>query len=360
MTVIDLNIKSLRLSRRLQNLLTDRRPLTKSRVKEITSNERKSLANIAAETLRSVDDYLRTRAIAALALRGNPEDVAILTQIVQNSKEDSRLRLQSVKGLGHLPGPEAEQSLIHSLAIKEEVIHIRAIQALGRIGTSNGLEALRQLTMPASPAESKAVRLAKALISFRHDLNQGDMPFVPGRTGMPVNISETLPVTVVRVKSRKVKTARDALEGGEYGISVHEKSGMEVKCGRARWVLLLNELVAGRGLAKAIVDRKMILGLLARYARENRTYSVQYILLSRPRADTSVELMGYRSDGTHCYSGTVAVRQKYLDFSVSDLDRPGTAPAIITGSIDSRKINLDKAVTARYRTNKRKTTEIAI
>ena len=360
MTVIESNLKSLRLSRRLQSLLTDRRPLTKSRVKEISSNERKSLANIAAETLRPVDDYIRTRAIAGLALRGNPKDAEILAQIVQNSKEDSRLRLQSVMGLCHLPGPEAEQSLIHSLAIKEEVIHIRAIQALGRIGTSNGLEALRQLTTPASSAESKAVRLAKALISFRHDLDQGDMPFVPGRTEMPDNISATLPVKVRRVKSRKVKTARDTLEGGEYGISVHEKSGIEVICGRARWVLLLNELVADRGLAKAIVDRKMILGLLARYARENRTYSVQYILLSRPRTDTSGELVGYRSDGTHCYSGTVSVRQKFLEFSISDLDRPGTAPAIIAGAIDSRRIRLDMAVTARSRTNKRKTTEIAI
>lgn len=156
------------------------------------------------ETIHPVDIGIRINAISGLARTGKPGDVDTLSHIMEDPKEDCRVRSVAAIGLGQIPGPKTEQVLTQGLAIEDDLVRIRTVQALGRIGGPGALQALDQLPSPATEPEAKAVRLAKVLIVFRHDLEIDEPAFIPGRVDMAVKESDTMPVTVRRVRSKRL------------------------------------------------------------------------------------------------------------------------------------------------------------
>jgi hypothetical protein len=97
-----------------------------------------------------------------------------------------------------------------------------------------------------------------------------------------------------------------------------------------------------------LADRPWIAALLALRYPVGLRAATQYAVLARPDAG-GVHLDVVRADGEAVYTGRATVERAVTSFSISEVDRPGTAPVRLAGRISAKGIELDLARAAPRR-----------
>jgi hypothetical protein len=150
------------------------------------------------------------------------------------------------------------------------------------------------------------------------------------------------------------RTASDRalLRGSVYGIDLAAES-FDLRCGRSAWTVFVNrELGPSAKRPDRLFERPWITALLALWAYGRKSLATQYVVLSRPD-EGGARLEVVRADGEVVYAGSADGLTTGLAFAVADVDRPGTAPAKVTGRLSSRGIDLETVVTAASRVGTR-------
>jgi len=328
----------------VENIFSAVHSLSRELLSKVQPADVEELQQIALGEIphRSVKD--RVKALNAITCIGIPQCTEILSNILQNDEEDKYLRVTAASLFSLVPSEDAESELIACLGTEEALVRLKVIKSLGCIGGSKVFEALDKISNINRDYVRKQLVFAKALISYRLGLEQDPLPFVEGVDRKRGRRDELLKLTLQRVRSKKVGKCVERLEGSTYGIEFADKMGFEVTAGKANWILLLNKKSVEKDLLRSITNQKMIIGLLTRWIKVTGTYSVQYVVLTKPNDNQSISIMVVRTDGEVCYSGRANMKKGIMSFLLSDIERPGTAPTKVKGKFGPRGVKLELTV----------------
>jgi hypothetical protein len=297
------------------------------------------------------------RAIVALAA-GRPEmAMPLLEELLSDVGRPPTDRRAAAEGLGHVASPEAERVLLGAARDRDPRVQQAVFKSLGLFG---GPDVVRELAKIQARDEHarRQLTLTQALVAHRHGLPEG--PFLPeapaGRTRLTAR-SATTDFEITAMAQEAIAAERARMHGPTYGIRL-AGWGLSVRCGGSEWTVLVNaELGRTFGSFARLADRPWIAAVLAlRYPVGVRS-TTQYVVLTRPESG-GAHLDVVRADGEAVYVGRAPIEAATTTFSVSDVERPGTAPVRVSGRISEQGVELEQARAAPRRVNTRTSADV--
>jgi len=283
------------------------------------------------------------RAITALAEGAAPKvAVPVLKAVLADGRAPSVDRITAARGLGRIGTPQAERTLLQNLNVRDQRVRQEVFAALGIAGGPAAARALARLSPPRDRDARRQLLFARALIAHRHGL---DGPFV--REARPVERrpgrrAEMTELSMGTRTARATAAARGRLRGPTYGIDLADRA-YTLRCGPAEWTVFVNREL-GRSLASpALLERPWIAGILAQWLPEREAVTTRFVMLTRPQgAQIHVDVV--RRDGEVVYTGTARPARPGVAFTITDVERPGTAPLTIAGRLRGTAVEVDTAV----------------
>ena len=287
------------------------------------------------------------RALSLLAQAADPAvSVPVLAEVARDLAARPTDRVAALRGLARVATADAQPAFQAGLRDPNPRVEIAAIAAIGETAsTREQLGVLDAAALPQHTAVQRQLTLSRALIAHRLGL---DGPFLPERRGVrrEAIASDRMRVVTLAMKSAET-TAEDLakLVGSTYAIPPAPR-GYDLRCGRARWTVFGNAEIGQTITASPrLFERPWILAIAARWQPPATEPAVQYLVLSRP-AGRAVHVDVVRTDGEIAYTGTAEPigTGTGLSFTISDVERPGTAPTTLDGMLDVDTVRLDVAI----------------
>ena len=299
------------------------------------------------------------RAIVALAA-GQPRlAMPILAEILGSTTAAPKDRLAAAEGLGLVASPDAERVLLAAAPDRDPLVQQAVFAALGRFG---GPAVVRQLSavQVRDPNAHKQLVLTRALVAHRHELLNG--PFLPQVAAGRSRLTESARTNdlTLRTKTPEATAAdRRRLHGTTYGIQLAPRS-LGLQCGRREWTIFVNAEIGQTFPALVrLTERPWIAAVLSLWYPVGIRTTTQYVLLTRPVGD-GAHLDVVRADGEVMYTGSTTVQGATTSFKISETDRPGTAPARLSGHLGPEGVELDIALAATLRVDTRTTAQAQV
>jgi hypothetical protein len=292
------------------------------------------------------------RAIEALA-RGAKAGAAIpvLARIVGEQSASIPARIAAARELGLLAKPDAERALLRRAGVEHPRVQQAVLRALGAIGSPAALRPLARLPESADAATRRQLAFARALIAHRHGLKGARLPPVEGEPRRPEQVGNRTTLTCTLATAAATAKDRERLAGSVYGIDLAGRAAKLV-CGRTEWSVFFNRDVEPSQMAKRLRKRPWVLGLMAGWQGERQMAIVKHVILTTPDGNGArVDIV--RRDGERIYTGRMTTDPITADsvkvrFTITDVDRPATAPTYVDGHVTARGIELEHvAVSAR-------------
>jgi hypothetical protein len=229
--------------------------------------------------------------------------------------------------------------------------------ALGEIGEPGDLDVLRRCAEPSDPHAAPQLRFASALIAHRHGLVGPMLDGGPPREHEPGPADEMIELSLRSKALRTVERDAARWKGSRYGIDVG-KLGFELRAGRAEWTVFVNgTLGKTASTLSSIFERPFIAAILGRWNAEHLALNTQYVALTHP-SDEGAVIVVARGDGEIMYTGTAAKLADEITYTVSDVERPGTAPTTVAGTVGRRTLDVKVAVPFGTRFGTRMTSDV--
>ena len=295
------------------------------------------------------------RAIGALATGAKPNvAVPALKAVLSNGKAPRTDRIAAARGLGVIATAQAERTLLAHVRVSDPRVQQDVFAALGTFGGPAAGRALDQLAMPPDNAARKQLAFARALIAHRHGLAGPFMSEARGVERRPGR-DEDMAAIGLRMGTAKATTAAlDRLRGPKYGINFADRA-LSLSCGPAEWTIFLNREVGRSAKSPTnLFDRPWIAAILAQALPTRETLTTRLVMLTRP-AGRQAHVDVVRADGEIVYTGAAEPAGSAIAFSISDVERLGTAPLAITGRVTSTGIAVETAVAFAARIDVRET-----
>ncbi|MCZ4588217.1 HEAT repeat domain-containing protein (plasmid) [Rhodococcus opacus] len=252
-----------------------------------------------------------------------------LLRLALDSGIDQAARLKAVVAMGAGTSPPSLQGLRAVVATADPAVQRRAIERLGKLGTPNDLEFLRQIRTD-NPVTKQWLRTATAFISYRHRLGTDrlDSPRVrvAAETTEAAPIRSGAPTEAMTNRMRRLVPAVP-------GIRLAEEPVRRFECGSSELALVLNQDVIDDGAA-TLPERQALLAVLLRYNNETGAYDPAYYFLTDPSRSGTFRVSGARSSGRVGVHGTGSVEGTVMRFEVNASESPDEHPLTVTGSFD--------------------------
>ncbi|MFC7450661.1 HEAT repeat domain-containing protein [Rhodococcus daqingensis] len=252
-----------------------------------------------------------------------------LLRLALDSGIDQAARLKAVVAMGARTSPSSLQGLRAVVATDDPAVQRRAIERLGKLGTPDDLELLRQVQTD-NPITQQWLRTATAFVSYRHRLGTDrlDLPKIrvaaeataaaPIRSGAP---------------TEAMFNRMERLAPAVPGIRLAPQPIRRFECGSSELALMLNQNVIDDGAA-TLPERQAVLAVLLRYNIETGAYDPAYYFLTDPSGSGSFSVSGARSSGRVGVHGTGSVDGTVMRFEVNATESPDEHPLDVTGSFD--------------------------
>lgn len=345
-------------------MATDRTPKLTPKIRELVAADRNArppvgrltpahvdaLVAVATRRQEFAEPVVASRAIQALAAGARADvSVPVLGEIVSDRKAPTTDRVVAARELGRIASPEAEAALVGRMRDRDPRVRQAVFAGLGTFAGPPVLRRLTKLAEPDDVATERQLALTRALIAHRHGLDGPFLPEVQARKRRRGRPEQMLSLTL-RTKTAKATAAdRQRLLGPTYGVDLADRS-YALMCGRAEWTVFVNQEVGESvTVLDHLVERPWIAAILARWFPERIATTTQYLLLTRP-VDGAAHIDVVRADGEVLYTGSARHAGAALAFSITDVDRPGTARTHVAGRVTSKGIELDVADTFATRT----------
>lgn len=333
----------------------DRSQVSPKVINEMDDRDISVLRQIVRKEITVPEDLRTDRAISVLVDRDNSADTGlILSNVVADSSEKMKNRLCAATQLARVVPESAEPELIKRIDVEETTLKTQVIKSLGCIGGTAALTALDAVPDNLAPFAKKQLVFSKALISYRHNLDRDDLPFVEGAVRTPGEEDQLIDLSLRRLGKSSVEPLIPRLSGSNYGLELSDNLGFELDAGKAHWVLFMNKQLQDDGLFSSFTQRKFITGLLSLHEPRTDTYSPQYVVLSNPKGE-EIEISVVRTDGEVFYTGKADLSGGILNFRMFDVDREGTAPTNVRGRLTPQGIQLDMSIPFGKRVNRKAT-----
>jgi hypothetical protein len=296
----------------------------------------------------------RDRALSVLAASASADlAIPVLEQVAGDPTARPTDRVVAIRGLGSVATPTAEQLLLGHSADADPEARREAYAALGTFAGMSALATLAGLDEPDDSTRAQLV-LARALIAHREG---AEGPFLPEVGGSRTGPDGAERGDAVRLELKSTEATEEDVErfrGPTFGIELADRA-YGLHCGPAEWSVFVNrDLGSSFSARERLLERPWIAALLARSAPPVVAMATQYLVLTRP-VGRSVRVDVPRTDGEIAYTGSAEPAAGELAFSVTDVDRPQTVPAILSGTLQPDGVRLDAALVATERVAKRQT-----
>ena len=299
------------------------------------------------------------RVSAPLAIRalargaGAARAVPILARLLGARAAAPPTRIAAARELALIGTAEAERALLRRTRVEDPHVRRAVLRALGSIGGPAALRALTRMREPADPAARRRLLFARALIAHRHGLEGASLPPVEGEPRRPEQIGDRTTLTAVLESVAATAKDRERLRGSTFGIRLAPRA-IRLLCGRAERTVFFNRELDPSRMAVRLRKRPWVLGLIVSWTSERRLAGVKHIILTTPE-DDGVRVDIVRRDGRRTYTGRATVDGGTLQFTITDTERPATAPAYVTGHLTARGIVLDRVAVSGRRIGVRPT-----
>lgn len=344
--------KSLRIGPKIKALLaTDcslRPPVSRLRSAQVAQ-----LVAIARRPQAVGAEVSPARAIKALAEGAKAEiAVPVLQATLANNHLTMTERAAAARGLGHIATPEAERALLRHARSRDPRVQQQVFSALGPFAGPAAVRTLSKLAAPDDIAAYRQLVFAAALVAHRHGLKGPFLAETPFVERARSRVKTTSPLKARTRTARFSKTTGRRFRGRDYGIRFTDRVH-SIDCGPLRWELFLNEHLgrSASGLAK-LLERPWIAGVLALWLPEKEALHSRYVILTRP-IGKSIRIDIVRADGEVVYAGNAARTDTGVEFRLSDVVRPGTAPLNLVGRLTSGGMKIVSSVSSATRVNTR-------
>lgn len=349
---------STRLTPKIRDLVTPNR-LDRPSIKGLTAAHIETLMAIARKPKDVAEPISAPRAIEALARGAKPEvAIPVLAEVVSDRAAPTTNRVVAARELGHLGIADAEQALVRRVTIRDPRVQHVVFWALGAVGGPTALRALGRVEAVPDRAANNQLVLSRALIAHRHGLEGPFFPAVKGVVRTPEQVEEKANVTLRLKTERATANDRTRLVGSTYGIELAAR-GVELSCGRNEWTLFFNRELDPGTATRRLFERPWVSALMGRWHVRRKALVTQYIVLTRPE-NGAARIDVVRTDGTLAYTGRAEVDNLGISFSIADVDRPGTAPANLSGRMTSKGLELERVVASARRVASRSTLPVRL
>jgi hypothetical protein len=296
-------------------------------------------------------------ALAALAVGAPPGDaIPVLAGTLADRTAASANRVAAARGLGRIGGAAAQQALLSQVGDPNARVQQAVLTSLGAVGDPAAGAQLARLPIPDDPGARRQLVLTRALITHRHGLAGPFLPLTPTRTGPITLPGPAAAVSLAPVGTADIVGAPDRLGGSTYGIGLSNQ-GYALRCGRADWTVLVNSELGPSLASPRVFERAWIAAILVQQLPEGRAVMPRLAVLTRPVAK-GLRLDIVRTDGLVAYAGEAQPDGEANTFSITDIDRPGTAPTQLAGRVTPRGIDLTTALASDVRVGSQLTSPV--
>jgi HEAT repeat protein len=280
----------------------------------------------------------RPLALALLTRKDYGEKVADLQRILDDEKEQPRLRALAASGLGEVATPASVRALERGLQSQEPVTMRASAKALANVGTRKHVELLEGLARSPGPVGRDAQR-AVTVLSER--LKAG----APGRADVrTLRVEATGKPTRIRVETPKPGEVANAVKSLP-SRKLARRAAVGMTCQGRRLVFAFDEVALGRGLD--MFKRGGEVGIVAEPPGvEGVEWSPRYRVAVEPQDGGAFRVFVTTHDGRLVYAGRGTAEGREAVFELATVDAPGALPVEIRGRFDGQKVTIDQARSA--------------
>jgi hypothetical protein len=277
--------------------------------------------------------YARAEAMALLAASTHPRREALLTEVLENPREERRYRVVAAITLGRIDTAEAEHALMRNLTPSQPALG-EVLKSLGRTGDRPALAAIESMKLSGDHPARGAWVFATALISYRLGLEGHDLQMPAEKDLLQPDTKDARPIDVRKLDEEQARIVIDALKRYPYGgIEFDTRAVTATYCAGEVNVICINREFIGAGLAKA-GERKALVAVAALRSPETGDYSPSYLALTRPVASGGrIEVLVTRCSGKPALAGTARIEGATAEFQLRSVRRPGARAIVIRGTL---------------------------
>jgi hypothetical protein len=292
----------------------------------------------------------RVQAFVLLAASDDPEREVLLSGVLENPSEDSRLRAAAAIALGHILSDKSAELLAQALWTAPPEVLPDVLRSLGRVGRPDDLGEIDRHLSSAHTLIAKAARFSAALISHRFGLDGHDLPPIDPSEIIAEPTGDERPLEVAKASSEEVRAVLASMAREPYGIELATNSLTEFRCGTEAHTLCLNHRLVEKGSAAALLERKSLVALAALRSREGAGHSVSYIVLASPSGQNGVvNLYAPLCAGVPALVGSARPSRHDIHFSLRSINRPGARGIFLDGRVEHGEITMTRATVSRSR-----------
>lgn len=317
------------------------------------------LRNAAAGYNDNIVIEERIKTINLLPHLGSEDDVNILAKILRSTDEKPGLRSAAAVNLAHFPEyiKVCEDALLDNFENSNLDVLTRIIKSLGMIGTEKAFKAIDGFKSREHPVIKKQLRFTCALIAFRHNLEYPILDLPKGTDRNNIEFEKNIALKTQFLRPEDIKEYKSRFCGSHYGIKLSQDNALKIEAKDAWWVLFFNEELTKKGMVNELRERNWVMGCMCRFIDETEELQPQYILLSQVNNDL-IDIGIFRPNGEILYTGNFKTEDELLSFVITDVERVGTAPALIQGQFSHKASDL-KIVLPIERKLKRKPNKLS-
>jgi hypothetical protein len=314
--------------------------------------------NMLLEIVRGNDKiFTRKYAMTLLQKSDFPNKHEEFEELLNDEKEDSRIRYHAAMNLWKINTKESIESLINSGHIRDDLILSGVMMALGRIGGESSLELIGKVGKTVTGIAASQAKFAAVLISHRLGLEGNDLP-VPNNRDYLVKLSKARSILINPAENAETQLCLSSLANQPYGIEFSEGPKYMINCGRNELMLLFNKEFSRDDAAEKMAERKAFLSLIARKSQTDNTYSPSALVLTSPsRLKKDIDILIYSPKGNVIMGGQARKNKNRALFSIRTISKPGAVPVQIEGEFEIGKIKIKTALSSRHIYNKRRPME---
>jgi len=267
----------------------------------------------------------RARAVEILAASRRSDAKASLLKLAGDASVDSHVLSAVAFGLRRHPGQETEDAMLAALSRDDSAAKLSALATLMRVGGAQALAALSS-TSATEPTVKRAHGFASSVIAHRVGA-PGHAPAVPPPTSVLGLSGPTSGFSAARVNAPRLAELTTSMAGDTFDVMSSPKRCFELSCGGVDLALLLESRPYADSLAYALRTRPILLGVLAKRAEEDGSFSAWRIFLGGPTASGGIYVSAHATDGLLVLYGESTPSAGELDISLQTVRFPGAHAA---------------------------------
>jgi len=271
-----------------------------------------------------------------------------LRRVLEDEQQDARTRHAAATALGRLGTPESLEALREKLDTQDELVQRGVRQALDRRASALP-PGEKELGLAPEEGPSWYQRLAV----YREGAPGMEMTFPGANQILPIDDKQAQTIAPEPAPTKGMSTLLKQVGQHTAGLSLSREHAVSLRCAGRDLMVLLSRDKAGLKKPSDLTQRKTLLGVVAmRFGLESQAWSPKYYVLTQPgEKGDEVQVLLTSTRGRLAYAGTAQIKGERAEFSLRAVLGPGVTPAEIIGTYEAGVLRLERVLVSKTSLN---------